>query len=393
MTSPRSASSSEKLAAIGTRLLARLDQLCADQAALIRDVLPVYRNRALIPDADLFQSCKAQAEFTLIAMGTGLPDTSPAYDVGRRRAEQGVPLADVMAAYRTGSRFWWDRIAAAVVDTDIARDGLLRAADEAWQNQALYTDAMTEGYTESATEMLMRDRHRREALVRALLDGRLPPEVTPVSAAESLGLPHDGPFVVASASGGPEPWIWERRMRTEGLATAWCADGDTSLGIVALCPGADVETVTRAFTRHTTGRVGVSPIYQSPLPGTDGLYYAGMALRATTSNDRVIAFDTSPYAVVAVSAPPVLHRYVEQVLGELLELSSPAQQVLLDTLEQWTAHAGSVPSTAQALRCHPNTIRYRLRRITDYTHRDIHRPRDLAELLLAVEAHRRLPQT
>ncbi|MFY9764116.1 MAG: helix-turn-helix domain-containing protein [Mycobacterium sp.] len=47
-------------------------------------------------------------------------------------------------------------------------------------------------------------------------------------------------------------------------------------------------------------------------------------------------------------------------------------------------------ATAEALVCHPNTVRYRLRRIEKRTGRSLSRPRDVAELCLAFEVHRRL---
>jgi isopentenyl diphosphate isomerase/L-lactate dehydrogenase-like FMN-dependent dehydrogenase len=50
----------------------------------------------------------------------------------------------------------------------------------------------------------------------------------------------------------------------------------------------------------------------------------------------------------------------------------------------------SLNAAAEALVCHPNTVRYRLRRIEQRTGRSLSRPRDVAELCLAFEVHRRL---
>ena len=51
---------------------------------------------------------------------------------------------------------------------------------------------------------------------------------------------------------------------------------------------------------------------------------------------------------------------------------------------------GSVDDAAYALSCHPNTVRYRLRRIEKVTDRSLRVPRDLAELCLAFEIRERL---
>ncbi|WP_372512943.1 helix-turn-helix domain-containing protein [Mycobacterium cookii] len=45
---------------------------------------------------------------------------------------------------------------------------------------------------------------------------------------------------------------------------------------------------------------------------------------------------------------------------------------------------------AQRLCCHPNTVPYRLQRIEKRTGLSHSRPRDIAELCLAFEVHRRL---
>jgi predicted ATPase len=50
----------------------------------------------------------------------------------------------------------------------------------------------------------------------------------------------------------------------------------------------------------------------------------------------------------------------------------------------------SVSAVADRLYCHPNTVRHRLRRIEKHTGRSLSRPRDVAELCLAFEVHRRL---
>jgi DNA-binding PucR family transcriptional regulator len=50
----------------------------------------------------------------------------------------------------------------------------------------------------------------------------------------------------------------------------------------------------------------------------------------------------------------------------------------------------SMSASAEVLSCHPNTVRKRLRRIEERTGRSLSRPRDLIELSLALEVHRRL---
>jgi DNA-binding PucR family transcriptional regulator len=47
-------------------------------------------------------------------------------------------------------------------------------------------------------------------------------------------------------------------------------------------------------------------------------------------------------------------------------------------------------TAAEILFCHASTVRYRMHRIEQRTGRSLTRPRDVAELCLAFEVHRRL---
>jgi hypothetical protein len=75
-------------------------------------------------------------------------------------------------------------------------------------------------------------------------------------------------------------------------------------------------------------------------------------------------------------------------LRTLLGLPAEERDVLLETLDAYFAHGGSSERTGQALHCHANTVRYRLRRIRELTDRSLTDPRDLAELVTATRALR-----
>ena len=66
------------------------------------------------------------------------------------------------------------------------------------------------------------------------------------------------------------------------------------------------------------------------------------------------------------------------------------RELLFATFGVWQESDAPVAATAEALVCHPNTVRYRLRRIEKRTGRSLSRPRDVAELCLVLEVQRRL---
>jgi DNA-binding PucR family transcriptional regulator len=71
-------------------------------------------------------------------------------------------------------------------------------------------------------------------------------------------------------------------------------------------------------------------------------------------------------------------------------LPNEEREMLFETFTVWHDNDSSVCDTAEVLICHPNTVRHQLRRIEKHTGRSLSRPRDIAELCLAFEVHRRL---
>jgi DNA-binding PucR family transcriptional regulator len=70
--------------------------------------------------------------------------------------------------------------------------------------------------------------------------------------------------------------------------------------------------------------------------------------------------------------------------------SGEEREVLFATFRTWLENDGSLRKVGELLFCHPNTVRYRLHRVEQRTGRCLSRPRDIAELSLAFEVHRRL---
>jgi DNA-binding PucR family transcriptional regulator len=100
-------------------------------------------------------------------------------------------------------------------------------------------------------------------------------------------------------------------------------------------------------------------------------------------------FDGSLLAIAAVSAPEAMIKTVGAALDGFGDLPDDDREMLFDTFRVWQDNDASVCGAAEVLVCHPNTVRHRLRRIEKRTGRSLSRPRDVAELCLAFEVHRR----
>jgi hypothetical protein len=72
------------------------------------------------------------------------------------------------------------------------------------------------------------------------------------------------------------------------------------------------------------------------------------------------------------------------------DLPDQEREMLFETFRVWQDNDASMRGAAEVLICHPNTVRHRLRRIEKHTGRSLSQPKDVAELCLAFEVHRRL---
>jgi PucR C-terminal helix-turn-helix domain/GGDEF-like domain len=373
------------------RLRARADELIEAMAAQIESEIDFYRTGGLVPPAELRASCGANFDFMLESLVSDRSDPVSARETGRLRAEQGAPLADVMAAYRVGTRYLWDAVLAAAASARVTDQVLVRASSRLWQMQSSYTDAMTDAYRDVQSRRMLEQDQQRSALVEALLEGRVSGGGTLWEAAELLRLPHKGPFVVVAAEvpevGRQALPAAEERLRSVGLASAWRLLPELQIGVVGVRPGR-LAVLVDLLRQSATGRVGVSPPYDE-LDGTgQAVRFARVALSGSTPDAPVALFDESPLTMAAVAAPDVMQYFVRKVLGGLDDLPPDDREVLLETLAVWSTHHGSATETGEHLYCHPNTVRHRLRRIEERTGRSLNDPHSLAELLLALEASR-----
>jgi hypothetical protein len=377
-------------------LQGRLDELAAAMAQRVQAEVDFYVDSTMVPYDDLRKDCFAQLSAILPTLGGPLaPDTAYARQSGRKRAADGVPLPKVMDSYRVSGRFIWETLVAEAQSSGaLDNAALVRAASKIWLILDSFTQAMAAAYQDAVVERIVAHEHERSALVAALLDGRITDSQTLWESAEVLGISRRGPYVVVAAEladvGRQALPEVSARLSAQDLPSAWRLLPDLQVGIVVLPDHAGgLERLVAVLDRQARHPIGVSPPYPT-LDGTrTALRFAKIAMSGVRSaGPQVIVFDKSPLAVTAASTPEVMARIVGSVLGPLDRFPAGERATLLDTLEAWRDFGGSTEQAAAALFCHPNTVRHRLRRITEATGRGFTAPQDIAELCLALEAAR-----
>jgi sugar diacid utilization regulator len=178
----------------------------------------------------------------------------------------------------------------------------------------------------------------------------------------------------------------ENRLARVGVSSAWRPLPDAHTGIAEVRGAARLEALTEILSAWEH-RVGISPQFEILGETPQALRFAKLAMAGAPRGARqVTVFGQAPLAVLAASAPDVMAQVAEAVLGSLNRLPDDERAVLVGTLRTWLACGGSAEAAAKALYCHPNTVRYRLNRITEHTGRSVTNPQDVTELSLALQA-------
>ncbi|GAB3360399.1 PucR family transcriptional regulator [Amycolatopsis echigonensis] len=370
----------------------RLPRLIDDICAVACERIGLYRDETIVPRTDLQRSIAVNVRFLVDALsGVEDPDQGAPQETGSRRAHQGAPLPEVLQVYRIACAMLWDLLAARARATGGTGE-LIDAASLLWQVTDEHAIRVTEAYRTASAEILVAQQQRRSALAEALLTGQRISEAGPWEAGRLLGLPPDGKLAVVAAEtrGLAEESLVgiEGRLGQLGLVSAWQLTPALQAGVVSL-RDEQYSAVLTALDEAASTRTGVSPTYTLLADTPRALHLARTAMAsAPPERAGVRAFDPSPLAALVADDPDEGRRLGDQVFGPVLDLPADERDVLLETLEAYLSGGGSSERAGQTLHCHSNTVRYRLRRIRELTNRSLTDPRDLAELVTAMQALR-----
>lgn len=229
-----------------------------------------------------------------------------------------------------------------------------------------------------------------DAVMRAESDETL------VSRASTLGWQTRTPVTVLVGAAPPDAGAAADDVRRDAerwrVSALTAVQGERLVVILAsadLGPG-DPQAAERALTlatkfrpRFGSGQVIVGPV-------VDDLVDASVSARAAMSGHRAaIAWPEGPAVIAAedllperalAGDRPARRRLALDIFGAL----QGAGGDLLETCASFLDHGGSVEATARALFVHPNTVRYRLKRIQDVTGYSPAVPREAYVLRLAI---------
>jgi hypothetical protein len=312
-----------------------------------------------------------------------LPERELYAELGRGEAREGRSLEALLAAYRIGARVAWRRAAARARELEIGDEVLALFAESIFAYIDELSAASAEGFAREQSAAAGEADRRRAALARLLIEH---PPADPAEielAARDAGL--ELPDRLAAVA-----WAPRENDRTASwlpMGSLAVADGELSY---ALVPDPDAPMrraeIARAFGRRAAA-LGPSVPWQDA---------ARSALRATEVHRLVTAGAIEAAGLVRAEDhlttllierdPSLLNELAERRLAPLADATPSARGRLLETLEAWLEHHGSVPDVARAIHVHPQTVRYRLNQLRNLFGDDLDDPDARFELMVVTRA-------
>ena len=315
--------------------------------------------------------------------GSSSPVTAEVFGAAPRALTGVVSLHQTVEMVRLTIEVVEENVVDAVGEEDAppVRESIVRYAREvAFATAEVYARAAEmRGAWDARLEALVVD-----AVLRAEADE------TVRSRASALGWASKGEVVVVlghvpEASGPARESIIDdvrRSARHVGLDALCAVQGDRL--VVVLGGVDDPDKAGAAVVQH----FGEGPVVVGPL--VPDLVRASISARAATAGLR--AAPGWPEAPRPVTSDDLLPERAlsgdgharRQLVREVYLPLSEAGAATLDTVSEFFDHGGSIEGTARALFVHPNTVRYRLRRVTEVTGLTPGDPRDAYTYRLAL---------
>ncbi len=355
-------------ASISQQMLASFRNSINGYARLPRAVLDGDIGEIVVHNLEAFRSS------TLAGREPSATELEPFRASARLRAAEGMPLEDLLHAYRLGGRLAWQTILETAAAEE--RDGLLVGAELLMRYIDVVSATVAQAYLDARQLAVSEEERRLRGLLRTLCEEEGVAAAQAAGIAALAGVPLTSsyrPFALCVAD--------DRAIRHGQLAADLRAQG-----ILALTDGDRVSGLL-AEGQELHAAAGTLWTVEAAAPRgalTAGLERArlvvdlGHRLRRT---GRIAPGEVALELLLASS--PETAALLEARVFEPLHGEPGRRADLEQTLGVFLASGSDRRASAEALHIHPNTLDYRLRRIEELTGLDATVPRDLTMLVLA----------
>lgn len=368
-------------------LQARSTKLAKRTVGDIKEKVTGYRK---VPEGEIYSQCIENIHRAAISLRTGTaPGTGEISEasIASTRAEQGVPVEDMLQAYRLSLGQIKDcflEVSRGVLSTEQIIEGIRVL----WESTDAVEVELAHLYQKQKHWAEYRDEQLWSHLFTGLLSARLnDEELDKVST--HFGLNKDWFYVPMRVRASTVAQAKEIQRKIEiqhqGLKQRpvfSVVEGDLACLLRDL-PDSSInsEEMTAGLGNSTT------------LDGiADEWEHATRALTTavTFGLEGSHTLDSLGLRPLVVSEAEVGDTLVQRYCGPFIDQGEFGVQIL-ESVSTWLMRRRNFNQSADELHVHPNTLRYRLRRFEEVTHADFDEPMSLVEVWWALERWRTLP--
>jgi hypothetical protein len=313
----------------------------------------------------------------------------------RRRAEEGVPLDAILAAYQLGIAMVWSQVSAGATAEDHA--DLREVLDMLLEVQRRMLGVVAESYLTTRRAIDSEEHSGRHALMAALLSGADPDgtiRAAPRYAVLTLDLERHPDEDAAAPGVAARRKIRRVREVLDAFAEQPCLTTFRSDRGTVLMP---LDATDPEHADLCALILGAAEAAGAPVTAAVAVTEASGVPTAVTRTAEIVDL------VRATGRPPGLYRLDDVLLDYQLSRPSAglpalaarldplaARPELLTTLQTYLDLSRDRRAAASELHVHPNTVDYRLRRVSELTGLSAHRIEDLGELHASLVARQTL---
>ena len=369
------------MATVTARLDAAADVVSRRAADVVYDEIPTYVD---VPRPSLEASAMRNVRRAIAALAEGRAPVASEMDeaqIARDRADRGLPVEDVLRAYRVSLRVIRDAFLAEASVVGMKPGQVLAAMQVLWDVTDAATVQLAVVHREMAVARALHDVHQRVDFLRGLLFGTLNPAEV-IARSPLYGLAVDHLYRAVRARPAPGVALEELKRSLEGPSTGrgpysliGVLDGDVA-GIISTLP---------SMTRRL-GTIGVGP--STTLEAAEQSFHtASRVLDVAMRFSRLgyVHLEDLSWRVAVISEPELgallVRKYVEPLRGEM-----EFGETLCETVGLFLASGEAMGQTAKRLSIHVNTLRNRLARFEQLTNTSLSQADTKIEVRWALEA-------
>jgi hypothetical protein len=306
-------------------------------------------------------------------------DLAPFRESARNRAEEGLPLEDLLHAYRLGGRLAWRAIVdVAGPDEQVA---LLEVTEVLMGYVDMVSATVAQAYLDERQHVVSEDERRHRMLIDALVNPeREAPDLAALADRAGIVVEDEYRPFAQTMPGEPRHVHSQRAAELRARGILALTEGDRVAGLAP--PTAGDAALARSGCVLLIGE----PAARARLAGMLDDARRLLELAVGRGHRGVVSLDDLVAERVVLRAPEIGESLSDAVFGPLDAHDGQRGSNLAETLTAYLASGLDRRRTADALHLHPNSVDYRIKKATELTGFDPGRPADLVKIELAVAA-------